>query len=144
MQGRFKPKNPEKYSGDANNIVYRSSWELKLMMWLDANPDVIKYSSEEVAIRYVSPIDRRWHRYFPDFIAKVKDADGNTKTIMIEVKPEKETIAPKKKKTLTKSYITEVATWGVNSAKWAAAEEYCKDRGWHFFKMTEKHLGISK
>ena len=142
MQGRFKPKNPGKYGGDPSNIVYRSSWELKLMMWLDNNPDVIKYSSEEIIVKYVSPIDGRVHRYFPDFVAKIRDMNGKVKTIMIEVKPEKETVPPKKKKTITKQYINEVATWGVNSAKWAAAEEYCKDRGWEFYKMTEKHLGI--
>lgn len=33
-------------------------------------------------------------------------------------------------------------TWGVNEAKWKAAEEYCKDRGWKFIIMTEHELGI--
>ena len=39
-------------------------------------------------------------------------------------------------------YITEVKTWGVNEAKWKAATEYCKDRGWSFHIFTEKELGI--
>lgn len=142
MKGRFKPRHPEKYAGDPSNIIYRSSWELKLMMWLDAHPDVLKYSSEEISIRYISPIDGRYHRYFPDFLVKMRAADGKTQTLLIEVKPFKQTQEPKKKKTITKAYLNEVATWGVNSAKWAAAEEYCLDRGWTFLKMTEKELGI--
>lgn len=144
MQGRFKPKNPHKYRGDPNNIVYRSSWELKLMMWLDKHPDVIQYSSEEIVVPYKSPIDMRWHRYFPDFLVKMRNANGMTETVMIEVKPAKETTPPKPKKarTHTRTYLNEVYTWGVNSAKWDAAREYCKDRGWKFEIMTEKHLGI--
>lgn len=142
FQGYFKPKNPEKYSGDPTNIIYRSSWELKLMMWLDNHPDVIKYASEEIQIPYRSPIDGRWHRYFPDFLVKMRDKSGKPKTILIEVKPEKQTIAPAPKKATTKSYLTEVMNWGVNSAKWEAAREYCKDRGWEFMVMTEKHLNI--
>lgn len=144
MQGRFKPKNPHKYRGDPNNIVYRSSWELKLMMWLDKHPDVIQYSSEEIVVPYKSPIDMKWHRYFPDFLVKMRNANGMTETVMIEVKPAKETIAPKPKKarTHTRTYLNEVYTWGVNSAKWDAAREYCKDRGWRFEIMTEKHLRI--
>lgn len=144
MQGKFRPNNPKKYDGDPTNIVYRSSWELKLMMWLDAHPDVIAYSSEEIVIPYVSPIDGRWHRYFPDFKVKMRTRTGTMKTLLIEVKPEKETIEPKPRKIKSKSYLNEVFTWGVNSAKWKAAEEYCKDRKWEFVKMTEKHLGITR
>lgn len=142
IQGIFKPKNPQKYAGDPTNIVYRSSWELKLMMWLDSHPDVISYASEEKPIKYISPVDNRWHRYFPDFIVKMRNKDGGTETLMIEVKPSKQTVPPKKKKVVTKAYLNEVMTWGVNSAKWEAAEEYCKERGWKFIKMTEKELGI--
>lgn len=144
MQGYFKPKHPEKYRGDPTKIVYRSSWELKLMMWLDKHPDVLQYSSEEIVVPYKSPIDMRWHRYFPDFLVKMRNATGMTETVMIEVKPEKETTPPKPKKarTHTRTYLNEVYTWGVNSAKWDAAREYCKDRGWRFEIMTEKHLRI--
>lgn len=144
MQGKFKPKNPQKYRGDPTNIVYRSSWELKLMMWLDKHPDVLQYSSEEIAVPYRSPIDLKWHRYFPDFLIKMKNASGKVETIMVEVKPEKQTISPKPKKARihTRTYLNEVYNWGVNSAKWDAAREYCKDRGWKFEIMTETHLGI--
>ena len=69
-KGRFRPKNPQKYKGDANNIIYRSTWEIKVMNYLDDNPNVIWWGSEELPIPYYSPVDKKMHRYFPDFIAK--------------------------------------------------------------------------
>lgn len=141
-KGQFKPKNPNKYVGDHKNIIYRSSWECKVMDWLDRNPDVISWASEELIIPYISPVDGRWHRYFPDFLIKVKTRDGSTKTILIEVKPKKQTMEPMVQKRKTKKYLTEVMTWGVNQAKWKAAKEYCDDRKWEFQLITEDHLGL--
>lgn len=141
-RGIYRPKNPKKYVGDANNIIYRSSWECRVMTWLDNNDDILSWASEELIIPYVSPVDGRTHRYFPDFVIKVKTRDGKTKTMVIEVKPERQTVAPEKKKRITKQYINEVVTYGVNTAKWKAAEEFCLDRGWEFKVITEKHLGI--
>lgn len=140
--GRFIPKNPAKYAGDHRNIIYRSSWECRVMTWLDEEPSIIAWGSEEIIVPYLSPVDGKYHRYFPDFIVKVKDRDNKVKVKMLEVKPEKQTMPPEPKKRKTKQYITEVATWGVNQAKWAAAKEYCLDRGWEFVIITEKHLGL--
>ena len=112
------------------------------MDWLDRNPDVISWASEELIIPYVSPVDGRWHRYFPDFLIKVRSRDGSVKTILIEVKPKKQTKEPEPQKRKTKRYITEVMTWGVNQAKWKAAKEYCADRKWEFQLITEDHLGL--
>lgn len=142
MKGLFKPKNPAKYKGDPTGIVYRSSWELKFMDYLDKHQDVITWQSEEFYIPYRSPIDNRIHRYFPDFLVKKREKDGTVKTVLIEVKPEKQTKPPKHPGKVTKTYIKEVYTWGVNEAKWKAAEEYCQDRGWSFHVFTEKQLGI--
>jgi hypothetical protein len=141
-QGIFKPKNPKKYIGDSNNIVYRSSWECRVMNWFDQNDDIISWASEELIVPYKSPVDNRFHRYFPDFIVRVKTRDGTMKTLMIEVKPKKQTVPPEQKKRVTKQYINEVVTYGVNQAKWNAAQEYCLDRGWEFKIMTEEHLGL--
>ena len=141
-QGIFRPKNPKKYIGDSNNIVYRSSWECRVMNWFDQNEDIISWASEELIVPYKSPVDNRFHRYFPDFIVKVKTRDGTMKTLMIEVKPKKQTVPPEPKKRVTKQYVTEVTTYGVNQAKWKAAHEYCLDRGWEFKIMTEEHLGL--
>jgi len=140
--GLFKPRNPSKYIGDYKNIVYRSSWECKVMDWLDRNPDVIAWGSEELTVPYKSPVDGRFHRYFPDFLIKLKTRDNKLKTLMIEVKPKKQTQPPAQQKRKTKQYINEVTTWGVNQAKWKAANEYCMDRGWEFKILTEDHLGL--
>lgn len=141
--GIFRPKNPQKYAGDHRNIIYRSSWECRVMDWLDRNPDIISWASEEVIIPYISPVDNRYHRYFPDFLVKVRTQGGVTKTMMLEIKPKSQTQPPAVQKRKTKKYITEVVNWGVNQAKWKAATEYCKDRGWEFKVITEEHLGLT-
>jgi len=143
-QGSFRPRNPNKYLGDPTNVIYRSHWELKLMSYLDKHPHVIKWCSEEIVIPYKSPIDGRWHRYFPDFYVEQINKDKRKEKILIEVKPKYQTIPPavQKGKKPTKRYINEVKTWGVNQAKWAAAEEYCRDNGFIWQIMHEDHLGI--
>lgn len=138
-KGFFSPKNPKKYGGDPTQIIFRSLWERQVMKFFDENPAVVEWQSEEVIVPYISPVDNRKHRYFPDFIAKIKQADGSIKTYMFEVKPYKETIEPKRKK-VTQQFLNEVKTWGVNQAKWHYAREYCKDRGWEFKLITEKEL----
>jgi hypothetical protein len=140
-KGRFNPKNPSKYKGNPNNIIYRSNWELRVMKYLDENPAVIWWASEELFVPYVSPVDNRVHRYFPDFIARTKKKNGLEQTIMIEVKPFKQTQQPQQKRK-TKTFLNEMATFAVNQAKWNAAELFCKEHGWHFQIITEKELGL--
>ena len=141
-KGKFRPKYPQKYRGDTTNIIYRSLWERNCMRYFDQNPNVLQWSSEEVIVPYKSPIDGRYHRYFPDFLIRVKNKEGKLETIMIEVKPSKETKEPKPQKRLTKKYLYEVKTWGINKSKWEAAIDFCKDRKWKFMIITEKELGI--
>lgn len=131
------PKNPNKYKGNVNNIWIRSSWELRVYKWLDTNPNVLEWNSEEIAIPYISPIDNRWHNYYPDVWAKIKTKD-KVQTYIVEIKPYEQTIEPKVKTKITKSYINEIATWGVNSSKWKYAKEYCLDRKWEFKILTER------
>jgi hypothetical protein len=140
-KGRFIPKNPQKYAGDVSNIIWRSTWERQVMNWLDLSDNVVYWSSEELVIKYFSPVDNKIHRYFPDFIVKIKKRDGMVMTHVIEVKPEYQTRQPTQKKK-TKRFIEESITYVVNQSKWKAAEEFCKDRGWVFQVLTEKHLGI--
>ena len=139
-QGKFHPQNPQKYKGNVNNIIYRSSWELKFMQWCDRNENILEYGSEEFWIPYISPVDNRVHRYFPDFIIKVKENSGNTKNYVVEVKPQRQTVPPKQKSRVTKSYLYEAQTYAVNQAKWKAAEEWCADRLLNFMVITEKEL----
>jgi hypothetical protein len=141
-KGKFYPKNPKKYIGNVDNIIWRSTWELKLFKYLDENENILEWSSEELSIPYISPIDGRKHRYFPDVVVKARTHDGSTRTMMLEVKPLDQTKEPKKQTKKTKRYITEVTTWAVNQQKWKMAEEYCADRDWQFKLITEKELGI--
>lgn len=138
--GKFSPKNVSKYLGDPTNIWWRSLWERRVMVHLDENANVIEWSNEEIIIPYLSPVDSKWHRYFPDFFAKIKNKENNVESFVIEVKPKKQSQPPKKPSKITKRYITEVMTWGVNEAKWKAADEYCKDRQWKFIVITEDNL----
>ena len=139
-QGFFKPQNPKKYMGDPTNIVFRSGWEKRVMDWADTQPSVLRWCSEEVIIPYKSPVDNKWHRYFVDFFIEAKGRDGVVRKILIEVKPKAQTQEPQVKTRKTKRYITEVVTYGINQAKWKAAEEYCKDKGWEFLILTEEQL----
>ena len=141
--GKYRPRFPKKYKGDVSKITYRSSWEARCMNYFDLNENVLWWASEEVIIPYKSPIDGRYHRYYPDFVINVRQRDGKTKTLMIEVKPENQKNAPKVRARKTKKYINEGVTYAVNQAKWDAATEYCNDRMWEFKVLTEKDMGIN-
>ena len=141
-KGKFRPRVPKKYRGDYTNIIYRSSWELKFMKYCDTNKNILEWGSEEFFIPYMSPIDNRIHRYFPDFYIKVQENTGKIKRYLIEVKPLKQTTKPKKPKRQTKGYIREAFEYARNQAKWKAAREYCADRMWEFKVITEKELDI--
>jgi hypothetical protein len=143
-KGKFQPKNPKKYMGDPENIIFRSSWELRAFKFMDERPEVLEWRSEEVIVPYFDPSTGRHRRYFPDIVARIQNPDGTTKTVMMEIKPMKETKEPKVQKKRTKKYVTEVTTWATNQAKWKSAQEYCKDRGWQFVLVTEYQLGIKK
>lgn len=143
-RGKYTPKYPAKYKGDPRNIVYRSSWELKFMNFCDTRANVVFWNSEELIIPYRSPVDGKMHRYFVDFQMVVRNADGTNTTFVVEVKPSRFCSAPAIPKRKTNKYIAEVCQWGVNSAKWAAAREYCLDRGFKFVIITEHHLNIKR
>ena len=141
-KGKYYPSFPRKYKGDPTNIIYRSLWERKFMVYCDKNQNILEWASEEIAIPYRSPIDNRVHRYFPDFYMKVKETNGKIKNYVIEVKPAKQTKPPAKPKRQTKGYIREAYEYAKNQAKWKMAKEYCADRQWVFKVVTEKELGI--
>ena len=141
-KGKYYPSFPRKYKGDPTNIIYRSLWERKFMVYCDKNDNILEWASEEIAIPYRSPIDNRVHRYFPDFYMKVKERGGKVRRYVIEVKPAKQTKPPVKSKRQTKGYIREAYEYAKNQAKWKMAREFCADRQWEFKVVTEKELGI--
>ena len=140
-KGKYIPINPKKYVGNSSQVIYRSLWERKLMVYCDRNEKVVEWGSEEVIVPYRSPWDGKMHRYFPDFYMKVKQTNGTYKKFIIEVKPKaqcKEPIKTPKRK--TRKWYKEVQTWGINQAKWKSATDYCENRGMEFKILTEDHL----
>ena len=144
IKSLYKPSHPEKYQGNPNNIICRSSWERRFCSWCDTNPNVLKWASEEFSIPYISPVDRRVHRYYPDFLIEFKDSSGKVKKQIIEVKPKSQTKPPKPGKRVTKSFLYEASMYEKNMAKWAAAVEFAKDNGVEFRIITEDELGIKQ
>jgi hypothetical protein len=130
---KYTPKNKEKYIGDATNITCRSLWERNVCKFCDETPHIIKWSSEEIIIPYENPLDKKVHNYYPDFVIQVK-TNEEVKTIMVEVKPKKQTFL---KENASKK---EKITWIVNTAKWKAAENYCKKHNMEFKIVTEKEI----
>lgn len=135
------PTNPEKYIGDVNNIISRSSWETRVMNWFDTNPSVLYFNSESFVIDYYFALDNKIHKYYIDFLVKMKNKSGEVKTYAIEVKPYKETVPPKTRN--KKRLLLETQTYMKNQAKWEAAREYCNKAGITFIVLTEKDLGIA-
>jgi len=132
--GRYQVMNRDKYNGDPDKVVYRSMWEKYVFIWCDTNPKVKKWSSEEIVIPYYYDVDKKYHRYFPDIFIQTEE-----KSILIEIKPDKETKLPTGTRR-TKKYINEGLTYIKNMNKWEAANEYCKDRNWEFQIWTEDTL----
>ncbi len=143
-QGSYKPLNPKKYLGDPTNIQYLSSWELKCMKHFDTNPLVEKWNSEEMIVHYISPVDQKPHRYYPDFTLVSRDANGNINITVIEVKPYKEQFPPKEPKAkrgkARQTFVNQMKTYLVNQAKWKAAKAICDKKGWNFVVLTEREI----
>lgn len=117
-------------------------WERKFMVWCDKNENILEWGSETIVIPYVSPVDNRFHRYFPDFYIKARTRTGKTLKYIVEIKPKAQCAPPKAQKKVTKRYLTEIKTYAVNDAKWKAAKEYCADRKMQFMILTEKELKV--
>jgi hypothetical protein len=138
-QGVYKPLPRGGYIGK-KNPRFLSSWEHRFFRWCDTNRNVIKWGSESLAIPYISPVDGKMHKYLVDNMVHLKEG---TKVIkyLIEIKPKKQTKPPtthgnKKRSTL----IYENHTYAVNTAKWAAAETWCKSHDYKFLILTEDDL----
>ena len=150
-KGIFHPSNPKKYVGNPKRIVYRSLWERMFMVYCDTSKSISEWGSEELAIPYISPLDKKMHRYYPDFY--LKTIEGNK--FIIEIKPKRQCIEPKIQKTKNRKYVREVmeyaknqAKWDKqvygyvkNKAKWDSASRFCSKHGLKFKILTEDTLG---
>jgi hypothetical protein len=125
-------RHPEKFKG-RRPITLRSSWEIKFVLrFIDIQENILEWKNEDIIIPYFFEIDRKWHRYFPDFWIKFKDKYGNIRESIIEIKPIKDTILAKNKKNFE--------TFIKNKNKFESAELYCKNRKIDFMILTEKEL----
>jgi hypothetical protein len=140
-QGRYHVKNPEKYKGNVHDVIFRSSWEYRAMIFCDMTPAIKYWSSEETVIPYISPLDGRRHRYFMDLTIWTQQEDGTLKCCLVEIKPYDQTQPPKKKQGKRNDrFAQEVATYSVNQAKWEYARAFCEKNGYNFIIWTEKEL----
>ena len=135
-QGVYEVRNPNKYVGDLKKVIFRSSWELYMNQFFDNNPNVLRWSSEEIIIPYVKPTDGKVHRYFPDYWVEYKNRHGNIVEEIIEVKPSNQVFLNRKKR------VTNYDRWtrAINESKWRAATEYCNKRGIKFQILTENQI----
>lgn len=133
-QGKFVPKNPEKYIG-VGDINARSSWEFTMMRFLDENENVIYWASESIRIPYMNPFTRKQTIYVPDFFIVYVDKHGKQHSELIEVKPLNQTVQEMANKSKHNK-----AHWILNQAKWNAAQEFCKKRQIKFRVITENDI----
>jgi len=132
-QGKFDPKNPEKYIG-TYPIKYRSSWELVFMNVCDNNSNIKQWASESIKIPYRHPFTGRSTVYIPDFLIHYQDKNGKSKVEVIEIKPIRQTLAEKARGTKAKMVVA------INKAKWTSAQSWCKKHGMVFRIMTEENM----
>lgn len=147
QQGYYSPKNPHKYIGDITKIVFRSSWEFKFLRFCDDEPNILRYSSEPIAIPYYNPIDHKVHRYYVDFFIEQKLDGTRVQRWLVEVKPLRHFQMPKKpKKESLKSlenYMGAVKRYIVNIEKFKAAKNFAKKQS-IMFGVVELNTKTSK
>lgn len=138
-------RNPHKYMGDADNVIFRSSWERSAFIMCDNNPHILLWGSEEIIIPYLKPVfgvtgqaTTKMANYYPDLYVEYVNKAGIVVKELIEIKPKKQTKASRAKKYSTNFF--ENVAYAVNMAKWAAAKKWCEVRGVKFVILTEDEL----
>ena len=161
-QGYYKPTNPEKCLTQI--VIYRSGWEAKFCQWCDLNPNVVRWASEPIGIKYLNPISNmeycmknglnpndphNWKvcNYYTDFWIELQDSNDPTiiKRIFIEVKPFDQTQCPKPLSESAslkerKAFNKAAETYLVHQQKWSDDKKYFNERGADFMVITEKSL----
>jgi hypothetical protein len=142
-QGVYRPTHPEKCNSKV--CIFRSSYELKFMRWVDNHPNVVSWSSEGTVIPYIKPSDGRMHRYFVDNTVTLKDSQGKLHKYLVEIKPYSALLPPKKTpRKRHNTLVKESITHAINLAKWDAAKKWASKKGYKFIILTEKELKINK
>lgn len=140
-QGVFNIKNPNKYIG-LGSPRYRSSWELSVMKMCDENDSIHQWASESIKIPYRDPLTGKATVYVPDFLVIYLDKNQKKHAEVWEIKPANQTVLEKVGKNAYNQ-----AQYVKNMAKWAAAQNWCKNNGLHFRVINEQdiyHTGKKK
>jgi len=160
-KGLYEIKNQDKYLGNPQECIYRSSWEKRFCVYLDHLDRVKKWGSEleSLTIPY-QDLDGKWHKYFPDFyvvFTNPKDMN-NELQVIIEIKPKIEIhpkfvstdqVTGKPKLNIPKSFKNlkayenfeyQLLMYQKNRLKWDAAFKWCKDRHMEFWLIDEIKL----
>ena len=147
LNGKYKPTNIVKYIGDLDSIIFRSSWEFRFCQYCDLNQNIVKWSSEPLSIEYWSPIDKKMHRYHPDYYVKVLQKDGTTKDWILEIKPRnqyalecKPVITGKITEKKLKAYNDKLSVWIINRCKFEAAKKFAESIGYQFGTIDESFV----
>ncbi len=140
-KNKFFPKNISKYIGDPSKIMCRSLWERKFCKYLDGNKNILRWSFENIKIPYMSPVDNQLHYYIPDFMVEKINPDKTVSTLVVEIKPLKQTKEPVLTESMSKrTYAKNTQTYLINIAKWKSAKKFCEDNNIKFVILTEKEL----
>lgn len=157
--GNYIPKNKDKVLklNTQGGVYFRSSWEKKIMVWLDMKDEIIQWGAECLEIPYqMTHFDNgdakiKSHRYYPDFFYRMRGADGILREVVVEVKPQKEynmVIAltegklqvPEKGTKKLKGFEYDLKMAYKNKSKWETMIEWCRKKGFDFIIITEENL----
>jgi len=161
-QGYYRLVNKEKYIGDPNLIIFRSSWEFSFCKFLDMSKSVKRWSSEPVSIPYYDRVSKleecaklgldpnnpsNWEvkNYNTDFWYEVDNGMDKLEKVFVEIKPSyklKKPTPPPKDAPLKEQriFVRAAKEYLINEAKFAALKEWAERNGAKFYVFDENIL----
>jgi hypothetical protein len=158
-QGNYIPKYKDKVVklNNLGGVFYRSSWEKKIMYWLDQKKEIIRWGAECLIIPYQlthfesGTPEVKQHCYYPDFYYELKTESGEIKKVVVEVKPykeykmvqdlnEKKLVIPEKGTKKLKNFEYDLLMANKNNQKWETMIKWCNLKGYSFIIITEHQL----
>ena len=98
------------------------------MQYCEAQALITLWGYECIEIPYVYSVDKKVHRYYPDFYVEFKDG----RKFIIEIKPENQATG--------KGGLYNKLCYVKNVDKWNACKAFCDAKGMEFKVVTEKDL----
>jgi hypothetical protein len=159
-QGVYIPKNKDKVVklNGQGGVVYRSSWEQTVMIWLDNREDITRWGAECVSIPYQKThfdggdTKIKVHTYYSDFYYEQLRKDGTKKRVVVEVKPMKDykmvlalqagklEVPDSGNAKKLKNFEYDLKMAYTNQQKWNTMIAFCEKKGFDFIIITEDHL----